>query len=125
MKRIISFFICSIILISFSSCNADNNATSLHSGIYYAVGDYEEMLTPYLGLDTDQKTFSFGAGSVISYAERGNYAVVDGSIIATSQSTTFQFEIVDKNTLILIDNGDNEYFKIPVNTQFVFSEVLK
>ena len=123
MKRIISFFICLIILISFSSCNADNNATSLR--YYYAVGDYEEMLTPYLGLDTDQKTFSFGAGSVISYAERGNYAVVDGSIIATSQSTTFQFEIVDKNTLILIDNGDNEYFKIPVNTQFVFSEVLK
>ena len=125
MKRIISFFICLIILISFSSCNADNNATSLRSGNYYAVGDYEEMLTPYLWLDTDQKTFSFGAGSVISYAECGNYAVVDGSIIATSQSTTFQFEIVDKNTLILIDNGDNEYFKIPVNTQFVFSEVLK
>ena len=125
MKRFISFFICLIILISFSSCNADNNATSLRSGNYYAVGDYEEMLTPYLGLDTDQKTFSFGPGSVISYAERGNYTVVDGSIIATSQSTTFQFEIVDKNTLILIDNGDNEYFKIPVNTQFVFSKVLK
>ena len=126
MKRIISFFICLIILISFSSCNAAyNNVTSLRSGNYYAVGDYKEMLTPYLGLDTDQKTFSFGAGSVISYEEHGNYAVVDGLIIATSQSTTFQFEIVDKNTLILIDNGDNEYFKIPVNTQFVFSEVLK
>ena len=93
MKRIIIFFICLIILISFSGCNADNNDTSLRSGNYYAVGDYEEMLTPYLWLDTDQKTFSFGAGSVISYAERGNYAVVDGSIIATSQSTTFQFEI--------------------------------
>ena len=53
MKRIISFFICLIILISFSSCNADNNATSLRSGNYYAVGDYEEMLTPYLWLDTD------------------------------------------------------------------------
>ena len=125
MKRIISFFICLIILISFSGCNADNNATSLRSGKYYAVGDYEEMLTPYLRLDTDQKTFSFSAGSVFSYAVRGNYAVVDGSIIATSQSTTFQFEIVDNNTLILIVNGDDEYFKIPVNTQFVFSEVLK
>ena len=59
MKRIISFFICLIILISFTGCNADNNATSLRSGNYYAVGDYEEMLTPYLWLDTDQKTFSF------------------------------------------------------------------
>ena len=125
MKRIISFFICLIILISFSGCNADNNATSLRSGNYYAVGDYEEMLTPYLCLDTDQKTFSFGAGSVFSYEERGNYSVVDGSIIATSQSITFQFEIVDKNTLILIDKGDDEFFKIPINTQFVFSEVLK
>ena len=125
MKRIISFFICLIILISFSSCNADNNATSLRSGNYYAVGDYEEMLTPYVWLDIEQNKFSFGPGSVVSYAERGIYEVVDGVIIATSQSTTFQFEIVDKNTLILIDNGDNEYFKIPVNTQFVFSEVLK
>ena len=136
MKRIISFFICLIILISFSSCNADNNATSsscntdnnatsLRSGNYYAVGDYEEMLTPYLWLDTDQKTFSFGAGAVISYEEHGTYAVVGETIIATSQSITFQFEIVDKNTLILIDNGDDEFFKIPLNTQFVFSEVLK
>ena len=125
MKRIISFFICLIILISFSGCNADNNATSLRSGNYYAVGDYEKMLTPYLWLDTDQKTFLFGAGSVISYAEHGTYAVVDGTIIATSQSTTFQFKLVDNNTLILIDNGDNEYFKIPINTQFVFSEGLK
>ncbi len=125
MKRIICFFTCLIILISFSSCNADNNVTSLRSGNYYAVGDYEEMLTPYLWLDTDPKNFSFGAGSVVSYAEYGTYEVVDGTIIATSQSTTFQFEIVDKNTLVLIDNGDNEYFKIPVNTQFVFSEDLK
>ena len=56
----------------------------MRSGSYYAVGDYEEMLTPYLRLDTDQKTFSFGEGSVISYAERGNYAVVDETVIATS-----------------------------------------
>ena len=124
MKRVF-VFICLVLLVSFSGCNADNNATSLHSGNYYAVGDYEEMLTPYLWLDTDQKNFSFGPGSVVSYAEHGTYEVVDGAIIATSQSTTFQFEIVDKNTLILIDNGDNEYFKIPVNTQFEFSEDLK
>ena len=83
------------------------------------------MLTPCLYLDTDQKTFLFGAGSIISYLEHGTYEVADGTIVATSQSTTFRFEIVDKNTLILIDNGDNEYFKIPLNTQFVFSEVLK
>ena len=125
MRKTISFFICLVLLISLFSCKSDNNLSSLRSGHYYAVGEYEEMLTPYLRLDTDQNKFSFGAGSVISYAERGTYEVVDGVIIATSQSTTFQFDIVDKNTLVLIDNGDNEYFKIPVNTQFIFSEDLK
>ena len=125
MKRVISFFICLILLISFSGCNTDNDSTLLHSGHYYAVGDYEEMLTPYVWLDIEQNEFSFGAGSVVSYAENGTYKVVDGIIIATSQSTTFKFDIVDKNTLILIDNGDNEYFKIPINTKFIFSEDLK
>ena len=125
MKRVISFFICLILLISFFGCNTDNDSTLLHSGNYYAVGDYEEMLTPYVWLDIEQNKFSFGAGSVVSYAERGIYEVVDGVIIATSQSTTFKFDIVDKNTLILIDNGDNEYFKTPINTQFIFSEDLK
>ena len=125
MKRVISFFICLILLISFSGCNTDNDSTLLHSGHYYAVGDYEEMLTPYVWLDIEQNKFSFGAGSVVSYAENGTYKVVDGIIIATSPSTTFKFDIVDKNTLILIDNGDNEYFKIPINTQFIFSEDLK
>ena len=125
MKRVISFFICLIMLISFSGCNTDNDSTLLHSGHYYAVGDYEEMLTPYVWLDIEQNKFSFGAGSVVSYAENGTYKVVDGIIIATSPSTTFKFDIVDKNTLILIDNGDNEYFKIPINTKFIFSEDLK
>ena len=125
MKRVISFFICLILLISFSGCNTDNDSTLLHSGNYYAVGDYEEMLTPYVGLDIEQNKFSFGAGAVVSYEEQGIYEVVEGVIIATSQSTTFKFDIVDKNTLVLIDNGDNEYFKIPINTQFIFSEDLK
>ena len=125
MKRVMSFFVCLFLLISFCGCNTDNNAPSLRYGSYYAVGDYEEMLTPYLWLDADQNKFLLGSGSVVSYAEYGTYEVVDRAIIATSQSTTFRFDIVDKNTLVLIDNGDNEFFKIPVNTQFVFSEVLK
>lgn len=105
------------------ACNS--NTVLLHSGNYYAVGDYEEFLTPYLWLDTSENRFSFGAGSVISYAENGTYEIVDSKIIATSQSTTFEFEIKDKNTLVLTDNGNNEYFKIPISTQFAFSKDLK
>lgn len=125
MKRIISCVICLLVLFSFVACDSDAPTASLISGSYYAVGDYKEMLTPYISLDTDNSEFRFGAGSVISYQEYGSYEIVDGNIVATSQSTTFEFEIKDKNTLVLIDNGDNEYFKIPVNTQFVYSEDLK
>ncbi|MBP3704805.1 MAG: hypothetical protein J6I98_04640, partial [Clostridia bacterium] len=78
-----------------------------------------------LWLDTSENEFSFSAGSVISYAEYGTYEVVEGKLIAVSQSTTYEFEIKDKNTLVLINNGENDYLKIPVNTRFVFDEELK
>jgi len=123
MKRIICFLICLLMLFSFVGCDSDT--TPVLSGSYYAVGDYEEMLTPYLWIDTDKNEFALGAGSIISYAEHGTYEIADGKVIATSQSTTFEFEIKDNNTLVLIDNGDNEYFKIPINTQFVYSEDLR
>ena len=123
MKRIICFLFCLLMLFSCVGCDSDT--TPVLSGSYYAVGDYEEMLTPYLWIDTDENKFALGAGSIISYAEHGTYEIADGKVIATSQSTTFEFEIKDNNTLVLIDNGDNEYFKIPINTQFVYSEDLR
>lgn len=123
MKRIICGMICLIVALSFTACNSD--AALLRSGNYYAVGDYEEFLTPYLWLDTNEKQFSFCAGSVISYAEFGVYEIIDGKIIATSQSATFEFEIKDKDTLVLTDNDNNEYLKVSANTQFVFSKDLK
>ncbi len=121
MKRTIGCLICLWILFSFAGCNSDTRHVC--SGNYYAVGDYEDMLTPYLWIDADKHEFILGAGSIISYAERGTYEIADGKVIATSQSTTFEFEMKDHTTLVLIDNGDNEYFKLPINTQFVYSEV--
>ena len=123
MKLMTCYFICLLVLLSFVGCNTDTNPVL--SGNYYAVGDYEEMLTPYLWIDTDKNVFSLGAGSIISYSEHGKYEIADGKVIATSQITTLEFEIIDKNTLAMIDNGDNEYFKIPINTQFLYSEDLK
>lgn len=125
MKRIVCCFVCLIPLITVIGCNTDNNTVSLSSGSYYAVGKYDEMFTPYLWLNTDESTFQFGAGSIVSYAEYGTYKMENGIVIAVSQTTSFQFDIKDKNTLVLIDNGDNDYFKIPIGTQFVFCENLK
>lgn len=123
MKRKLCFFTCLLVLFLLVGCHSDD--TLLRSGNYYAVGDYEEMLTPYLYLDTSKNEFVFGAGSVVSFAEYGEYEVVDRKIIATSQSTIYHFEIKDRNTISLIENGDPACFKIPVGTQFVFSKDLK
>ena len=124
MKRLLCCVVCIVLIFSFIGSNSDSN-NSVLSGNYYAVGDYEEMLTPYLWLDTNENKFSLGAGSVVSYAENGSYEIVDGKIIATSQSARFEFEIQDKSTLVLTDNADNDFFKIPTNTQFVYSIDLK
>lgn len=124
MKRFLCCFICIVLGLPFAGCNSNDNSPLL-SGSYYAVGNYEEMLTPYIWLDTSTNAFSLGPGAVVSYAEHGTYEIENGTIIATSQSTIFKFEIKNTNTLVLIDNGDNEYFKIPINTQFVFSKDLK
>ncbi len=123
MKRICCCLICLLMLFSTVGCSPDTSP--VRSGSYYAVGDYEEMLTPYLWIDTDKNIFSLGAGAIVSYAEHGTYEIVDGKVIATSQRTTFEFEIKDRNTLVLINNGDNAYFKIPVDTQFVYGKELK
>lgn len=123
MKRFLCCLICTVLICSFTGCDSRN--TPVISGNYYAVGDYEEWLTPYLWLDTNNNRFSFGAGAVISYAESGTYEFVDGKLVATSQSTTFTFEITDAKTLVLIDDSDNAYFNIPVGTQFVYSEDLQ
>ena len=125
MRKSICIIFCLIALFACIGCNSNSDTVSLTSGNYYAEGDYEELMTPYLWLDTKENRFSFGAGSIISYAENGTYEIVDSKIVATSQSTTFEFEIKDKDTLVLINNGNNEYFKIPINTEFVFSKDLK
>ena len=123
MKRFIALFLITISVFLFVGCRSD--APKPTPGFYYAVGDYEQFLTPYLLLETDKNQFSFGAGSVVSYAEHGSYKVSDGIITATTQRTTFEFEIKDSKTLVLIDVGDSDSYNIPVGTQFVFSESIK
>jgi len=123
MKKLLCLLMTTILLCSFSACASDNSVP-LSSGIYLAVGDYEEGLTPYVRLDTDNSEFSFGPGLLVSYAEHGTYEIDEGKVIAASQNTSFQFDVLDKNTLVLIDNGDS-YSEIPVNTQFVFCEAYE
>ena len=123
MKKIVVAFLSVIVAVSFVACqNAQSDPCELPSGTYYMVGEFEEMMTPYLALNFEDHTFRMGAGSLVSYQEYGSFIVSDNRITATSQSTVFVFEIKDNNTLILVDNGDNEYFKMPNNSEYIFRE---
>ncbi len=121
MKKAVAFFLAMMIVIGLTACqNSRSDSYDLSSGTYYRVGEFKEGLTPYLSLNFEKNTFSMGAGGMLSYAEIGSFVVEDNKLTATSQSTVFVFEITDKNTLILVDNGDNEYFKMPEKAEYVF-----
>ena len=121
MKRMVAFFLSMIVVLGLVACqNTKSDPCDLPSGTYYMEGEFDEFLTPYLQLNFEDHTFHMGEGDVISYAERGAFIVKGNRITATSQSTVFVFEITDKDTLVLIDNGDNEKFKMPENSEYVF-----
>lgn len=122
MKRIICCLICLLMLFSFVGCNSDT--TPVLSGNYYAVGDYEKGLTPYVSLSLDDNTFSMGAGSLFSFAANGSFVIKEDTLVATTQIATFVFDITDSNTLVLVDNGDNEFFQPAENSEFVYSDDL-
>ena len=121
MKRAVFIAACFAFLLAMTGCGSDRRDVVLSSGTYYAVGDYEELLTPYLILNTDDQSFMLGAGAVFSYAEMGSFTTKENKVIAVSQDTTFTFEIKDSKTLVLIGSGDNDYFKLPEKTEFVLS----
>ncbi|MBQ2675978.1 MAG: hypothetical protein IJF54_01065 [Clostridia bacterium] len=123
MKRILCCLICLVMLFLFVGCNS--NTTPVLSGIYYVKGDFEEGLTPYVSLSLDDNTFSMGAGSLVSFAANGSFTIEEDTLVATTQIATFVFNITDSNTLVLVDNGDNEYFQLAENSEFVYSNDLK
>ena len=127
MKRTIAFVLIVIICLGMLSCresNTDSDPCSLSSGTYYMVGEFEELMTPYLSLDFDDYTFSMGTGALVSFQAQGTFTVKGISLVATTQISTFVFEITENNTLILVDNGDTEAFQMPENSEYVLhSEV--
>ena len=127
MKRIACGTICLILTILFIGCNANSNmvnsnidAVTLTSGMYYAEGDYEVGLTPYVSLSFDDNAFRIGTGSLFSFAAYGSFETSGSTLIATTQISTFVFEVKDPKTLVLIDNGENEYFQPAENTKYIF-----
>ena len=125
MRCIICYLICIVVALSFVGCNSIKTDEDLFSGTYYMDGDFEEGLRPYVYLSIENGDFSMGAGSVVSFAANGSFTIVEKTLIADTQIATFVFKIADPKTLILIDNGDNEYFQLAENSQFVYSNKLQ
>lgn len=103
MKKLL-IFMCVALILFFSACEKSDPAPEpcdLPSGMYYAVGDYEELMTPCLALNFDDYSFRWGAGSLISHQDYGNFTVKDGQIVVTNQnSNTYVFEIKDSRTVV-------------------------
>ena len=76
-------------------------------------------------LSIENGDFSMGAGSVVSFAANGSFTIKENTLIADTQIATFIFKIANSKTLVLIDNGDNEYFQLEENSQFVYSNELQ
>ena len=58
MKKIVVAFLSVIVAVSFVACkNAQSDPCELPSGTYYMVGEFEEMMTPYLHLNFDDYTY--------------------------------------------------------------------
>lgn len=124
MKRLLSLILCFILLISFSGCNS--NKELLKTGIFYTDGEFlvSDIMEfePYIIINED-KTFSLGMDTMLSFAEYGTYEIQDNKLIATSHSGFYEFEIKDNETLILVAIS-SDVLQIPLNKQFVYKEKL-
>ena len=124
MKKVLCTILSLLMIFSLSACKNDGNIT-LCSGNYYAVGDYEEGLTPYFSFNIKDNTFYVTGGSVVSLRLSGNFKIIDNKLIAELEGERFAFEIKNSKTIVLIGNTNWANINLPKNTKFVYSTKLK
>ena len=121
MKRIISAALFFSLCVALFSCAMPPEPCDLSSGSYYVEGEYESKReTPYVSLNFENYSFHIKNGVANSEAERGTFTVRDGKIIATTQNTTFTFEIRDEKTVVLSQIGNEKYFGEHLGKAFKF-----
>ena len=118
MKKFMIILLALTLLFGLVGCNSIN----LKSGYYYVGGEYEEFATPYVKLNFDDNSFAFGEGTILDYAERGSFQIKGEKITASTQNTTFIFEIKDFSSITLIDCGGYEPFAEYEGSDFTYRE---
>ena len=89
--------------------------------------DIDTNLIPYLSLDDSNNTFVFFYDSLSSFLPIGTYEVKDHLLTATTTDGTshYTFEIVDNNTLVLIQDASSDVSLIDSNIGVTLQDQAK
>lgn len=120
MKRLLVVAVCLALLL----CGCSEAAVP-QSGNYYAQGDYEQYMRPYVYIGMEDGSFVTCSGSAISYAEVGAFTVDGDELTANTLSCRFVFEIEDENTLVLEEFSGNTPYEMHQGMTFVLSQELQ
>lgn len=120
MKRLLAIVFC--IMMFLSGCG---EATVPQSGNYYAQGDYEKYMRPYVYIGMEDGSFVTCSGSAISYAEVGAFTVDGDELTANTLSCRFVFEIADETTLVLEEFSGNTPYEMHEGMTFILSRELQ
>ena len=104
------------------ACHNESDEIALKTGHYFLSSneDYGFGTTPYIHINTTENTISISQGLLYSYIEFGDFEINNTTLTATTQNANFTFTIEDSSTLILVEN--HEFFGLPENATFIYSE---
>ena len=97
------------------------NSNTLKTGFYFLYDSYTDLYaTPYIYIDTEEKTASIGGSPLMSYAERGSYFFIFNRLIVKTQNTVYRFQLFGEDTLVLASDSGFESSPIPATGAYVF-----
>ena len=114
MKKLAIFTLILCMLFVFAAC--DSGPVEPSSGTYVAGEGYSiaetgiPALKPYITLNAENNTFTFTFDPMSSYLPVGTYTVAEGLLTAKTDDGkfTYNFDVVDKNTLRFNSEGSSE-----------------
>ncbi len=110
MKKIVSAFIC-VILLLFTLCSCSSEPIyGLSEGCYMLNITSDTYPSPSIDFDLENNTFTFNYDILSSYFSHGTFSISDGKVIAKTDDGkyTYIFEITDNDTITFIQNGSSE-----------------
>ncbi len=115
MKKV-GFIFCFILLFILAGCVS--NPKTLEQGTYYCT-NVPDKSTQYIHINLTDSTFYIGGDTFSSYREQGTIKVENGKLFASSEASTYVFEIKNNKTLILIENAETFPLYLHKNAKFI------